>query len=116
MSQETQKHLWEFDHNYYCSADGEFYSTWQDFIDEWGNADEDYNLLFRFDCMAESDWWDEDEPLKENEKVCRFSFVLQRKDVICTQTVKIISEDELSVREYLQNKFDYLKQLWMPLI
>lgn len=115
MTQETQKHLWEVDHNYYCSADGEFYSTWQDFIDEWGDADEDYNLLFRFDCMAESDWWDEDEPLKENEKVCRFSFVLQRKDVICTQTVKVLDSDEPAIREYLQKKFDYLKQLWMPI-
>lgn len=116
MSEEKQKHLWEVDHNYYCSASGEYYDAWQDFIDEWGDADEDMNFLFRFDCRADSDWWHEDEPLKENEKVCRFSFVLQRKNLVCTQTVKILDSDEPSIREYLQKKFDYLKQLWMPLV
>ena len=62
------KHLWEVEHDYYCTERnyfanderdlGDSHKSWQDFVAEWGESDSidlDYNLLFRWDWVATGD-------------------------------------------------------------
>lgn len=119
-----QKHLWEIDHPYYCSTGCYFtsepchseYGSWQEFIEEWGEADEDYNLVFRFD------WSEEDPdsyPVKSTYNYrngrLKIHFFMQRKAYPMSTETQVCRADEPAVREYLQKKFNHLKKLWEPL-
>ncbi len=109
----TQK-LWETEHPYYCSGDGEDFQSWQDFIDEWDDADMDMNLLFRFDFLDKEDYldtWD----FAPDEKLLRLCYIHQRKGYTSAQTIKVQESDEPIIRAWLQTRFDYLKTLWTPL-
>lgn len=94
---ETQeKHLWEYDHPYYCNEgnylaspvrDAELncwqeYESWQDFHDDWGDTDPDLNLVFRWDWKAWHLEWPEDYPDEEGRTERHqllLYFMLQRK-------------------------------------
>lgn len=60
----TAKHLWEVKHRYYCNEGNYFssdpslgprYKAFADFMEEWGDADPDYNLIFRWDWVEGED-------------------------------------------------------------
>jgi hypothetical protein len=61
-TKQIMSHLWEAKHSYYCNQGNYFarefsdgseiggeFETWADFIEEFGDADMDFNLLFRWD-------------------------------------------------------------------
>lgn len=100
-----QQHLWEVRHPYYCSAGAydDDYESWDQFLDEWADADMDYNLLFRWDWYTD----DGDE--------LRLSFVQQRKGVLSTITVKVEKDNEPRIVEWLRLRFEYALRLWLPL-
>ena len=107
-----QQHLWDVSHDYYCSegAASETYENWDDFLEEMGDADEDYNLLFRWDWVSADD---PDNEITVDE--LRLFYVHQRKGRIADITVKVSKSDEPRIIEYLRPLFAHLMGLWQPL-
>ncbi len=110
-------HLWEHDHSYYCS-EGCYYvpgtqwsdvhadwESWQDFLEDWGNVDPDYNLLFRWD-------WDR----YEDSEDLKLFFYMQRKAKPFSHTIKVTEDDEDSVRTWLIERAEHMRKLWSPLL
>ena len=110
-------HLWEIKHAYYCSEDNYFsnechstYSSWISFMKEFGDADLDYNLLFRWD------WKDADDPDNElNQDELRLFFMGQRKGKYFSSTIRLFKDDEPDVRKFLKSRMMHLWSLWEPL-
>jgi len=109
-------------HAYYCNV-GNFYSnecvypheTFKDFLDEMGDADLDYNLLFRFD-IKEHDKDDYEEGEAPDGFYGEFFIMQQRKGRFVVCKVKTITEDDVQlILAYLEPRYEYLKALWEPL-
>lgn len=127
MSNE-QKHLWECKHSYYCtegqytSSQSDFktiweFKSWAEFIAEMGNADMDYNMLFRWDWHEGEDY--ELAPFNgdvyyRNGKLLLF-FMVQRKGFHSCSIVDVCRADEPAVIEYLKPNLEHLMGLWAPL-
>lgn len=109
---DEQKHLWEVNHDYYCSAGDyeETYETWDDFLEEMADADKDYNLLFRWDWQVADD---EDNEIETDE--LELFYVQQRKGRLVSITVKVQKSDEPRVIEFLRPHMAHLMGLWQPL-
>lgn len=132
-------HLWEHDHPYYCS-EGCYYvpgtrwsevhadwESWQDFLEDWGNVDPDYNLLFRWDWeqadpqnfyLKPGDPDDETAEYEEAKKVdtLKLFFYLQRKAKPFSHTIRVTEADEESVRAWLTGRAEHMRTLWAPLL
>jgi hypothetical protein len=126
------KNLWEVKHPYYCEGQNFFrrldsstqtefeYKTFALFLSEWGEADKDYNLLFRWDWK---DWKEENEDgsLNFNGDVnyrngeLILTFMTQRKGYHAQCRVEVCRADEPAVIEYLRPHWDHMKSLWEPL-
>lgn len=117
-------HLWEVKHSYYCN-DTNWYSndcthhcdSWPEFARDWGNLDDDYNLVFRWDWKAEID---DDERMTERGKtghgILQVCYMQQRKGKYVTVFVKVTGDDEQAVREWLAPKMRHLMSLWTPIV
>lgn len=111
------KHLWEVEHDYYCTEHNYFnndcvseYDSWTDFFEAEGGNDLDYNLLFRWDWKPKNV---EDEV--EHDKLCMF-WMTQRKGYNrCSIISPIDREYEGEVRKFLQERLAHLIKLWEPL-
>ncbi|KGC12964.1 hypothetical protein DM48_315 [Burkholderia gladioli] len=124
----NDKHLWEIKHPYYCTEGGYTHSqeqhktiwefkSWADFFAEMGDADMDYNMLFRWD-------WDEmdddnrptftGDPYYRNGKLKMF-FMVQRKGFHSCSIIDVCRADEPAVIEYLMPRLAHLMSLWEPL-
>lgn len=111
------KHLWEVDHPYYCSesnycANGYVHSfdSWQDFCDVWGEADMDFNLVFRWD------WAAPDKELGTTHHELRVFYMAQRKGLYQSCIIQVTPEDEEQVRAFLRPRLEHLMKLWSPLV
>lgn len=102
------KHLWEIKHSYYC-AEGSIleHDSWENFLEDMGDADKDYNFLFRWDWIIDED---EEEPTDK----MFLHYMLQRKAVHLTYVVKVKKEEELKIKQFLENKWQYMKNIWEP--
>ncbi len=119
-SKPAAKHLWEHEHPYYC-AEGNFYSneceykcaSWAEFVEEWGDCDEDMNFVMRWDWYAaESEWRDECEG--DSLQIC---YVGQRKGKFWTVTIDPIDRaDEPAVLAWLTKAASYMRRTWEPLL
>jgi hypothetical protein len=121
------KHLWECDHDYYCSESNFFapgnrqpftsYKSLAEFLAEEADADMDWNLLFRWD------WKEEDPETGE----CNYSgddyyrngrlllfFMGQRKGLYRWVEVQVCRADEAEVIKYLMPRWAHLQKLWTP--
>ena len=128
-----QKHLWEYDHPYYCNEgnylaspvrDAELncwqeYESWQDFYDDWGDTDPDLNLLFRWDWKAWHLEWPEDYPDEEGrteQHQLLLYFMLQRKAFNKSIYVTLTADDEPAVRKWLTQRARTMAAIWSPLL
>jgi hypothetical protein len=109
--EQMSKHLWEYKHHYYCNegcyyerAQHTEYETFAEFLEENGNIDLDYNLLFRWD------WEKED-----GDRLLLF-WVAQRKARNFSMSVRVTEADEPAVRAFLQRAADHLFALWAPIV
>ncbi len=100
------KHLWEYDHPYYCASCDYFnkechrdWESWKDFIEEFGNADEDMNLIIR---------WDWDLPM------LKLVILRQRKGHVTSHDIPTDSSQEPEVRALLQKHWERIKENWEP--
>jgi hypothetical protein len=114
------KHLWEVDHSYYCGVyGGDRYDNLDDFLDEWGDCDPDYNLLFRWDWNEydpdefEDDELDEDHSTKD---ILNIFWVQQRKGSLYSCKVRVSKDEEDKVKEFLEPRWSHLASLWEPLV
>jgi hypothetical protein len=100
-------------HDYYCEYQNYLdskgvmhkkYDSIEGFLLDWGDADMNFNLLFRWD-------------IEEDEKgVITFSafFMQQRKgNYFSTETV-VTKSDEQKIKEYLVPRWEHLCKLWSP--
>jgi hypothetical protein len=126
-----EKHLWEYDHPYYCT-EGNYLASpvrnadldcwgkhdpWQDFYDAWGDSDPDYNLVFRWDWNVYPDMDDECEETGEPPRhVLNLFFMLQRKAFNKSVEVAVTPEDEPAVRQWLQERSRTIVAIRQPLI
>ncbi len=121
-------HLWEAKHPYYCAEANYYastgttthseYKTWADFLSEFGDADMDYNLVFRWDWTEQGE--DEQptfngDPYYRNGKLLIF-FMGQRKGLYFWSEVAVCRADEEAVKAWLLPRFGYLMALWSPLM
>ena len=98
------KNLWDISHDYHCEPTNYFsgdtvtrFDSWRDFVLEWGGADLDYNMLFRWD-------WDPGQLV--------LHFMLQRKGIYQSCIVSVSKDDQDGVREYLRPRREYMMRLW----
>lgn len=113
------KKLYEIKHDYYCQPENfysgktiTYYDCWEDFLFDWKDADEDYNLLFRFDWNQEED--DEDEGNNIIENKLYLHWILQRKGLYICSIVTVKKENEKDIKKWLEKKYKHLIKLWQP--
>lgn len=118
------RHLWECEHSYYCSTKNYYcnestcsFKCLEDFLASEGDADMDYNLLFRWD------WLEEDEKTGEcnyngdnyyRNGELRLFFMGQRKGLYRSACVQVCRADEPKIVEYLRPRWEYMQRLWEP--
>lgn len=124
-------HLWEVKHPYYMT-EGNYYSnecthvfeTWQDFLDEWGDADMDMNWFVRWDWMEstpeEAEENEDDSDLYNGDDNRRHATFLlqcigQRKANLQSCRISVCRNDEAAILEYLRPRWEYMRQMWAPL-
>lgn len=117
-------HLWEANHSYYCS-ESNYYSRdchtrwdmWSSFLEEFGDSDLDYNLVFRWDWHEGEDWgagkYNGDDYYR-NGRLLMF-FIMQRKGIFACHEISVCRADEPAVIEFLRPRLAYLRDLWTPL-
>ena len=108
----NMKKLYECEHDYYCQSENYFsndtvmkYDSFEEFYEEWGDSDFDYNLLFRWD-------WKIDEETNENELYCHW--MQQRKGRYMATITEISIDDEPKVKEFLKERYKHIIELWEP--
>lgn len=120
----TAKHLWEASHSYYCSESNYFsnecnfqFKSWQDFLEEMGGSDFDYNLVFRWDWKERND---KGEPnftgdVNYRNGNLQLFFMQQRKGKFVCCEVEVCRADEPAVIAFLAPRWAYLRDLWTPI-
>lgn len=109
------------EHSYYCS-ESNYYSndanyTWEtmtEFLDEFEDADIDYNMCFHWDIHQKLDEYTEE--LVEGEYRAEVFLMLQRKGIFQPHAIENIDEEEaVRFKEYAQRHWNYLTSLWKPI-
>lgn len=119
-------HLWEAKHSYYCNEGNYFasesvgseYKSFADFLEEWSDADKDYNLLFRWDWIERDD--ETDEPTYNGDDNYRngklkLFYMGQRKGKYVYSVVDVCRADEPAVIAFLKPHWDHMRGLWSPI-
>ena len=115
---ETTPHLWEIHHPYYCSESnyykngvGEHFDSWADFHGAMGSADDDLNLLFRWDWKRpDPDDYEPDE-MPDHDTLWVF-YMQQRKGKFVPSSVSVTEADEPAVRAWLAARWEHMRGLW----
>ncbi|OQQ23355.1 hypothetical protein A6411_23890 [Prescottella equi] len=128
------KHLWEYDHPYYCNEGNYLHSpvrdrditvheelaSWEEFKSSgFHEADRDLNLLFRWDWKAwhlvsPEDFPDEEGRTERHELL--LFFMLQRKAFNRSISVTVTAADEPEVRAWLAECAKTISALWEPVL
>lgn len=115
-------HLWEINHSYYCSEGNYYnnschteYKSFADFLADYGDADMDMNMVFRWD------WKESDPETGENNfngdinyrNGKLFLYVVgQRKALLTSKEIEVCRADEPAIIEYLKPRQEYMRALW----
>lgn len=99
------------DNNYYSNDAREVSENWEDFISRWGDADVEYNHVFRFDIQENEN----DEGIGQGTYYAEIFIMLQRKGKFVPVVVNNVKEqDKDSIIEFLQKHYEEVKRLWEP--
>jgi hypothetical protein len=123
-----QRHLWEYDHPYYCAeatwyrrADGGFdhqrWPSWAEFRDNtiFTTGDRDLNLLVRWDWRSWRRHPDPDLRSDSPDELLLY-FVMQRKGFLASHYITVTDADEPEVRVFLAECAKTTRDLWAPLL
>ena len=101
-------YLWDEDSQNYMFSENNYYKnnllqyeSFDEFLEEWGDADNDMNYVVNWR-------WTE----YDNEPRLSILFILQRKGNYLATETKISRDDEFRVKEYLKSKWEYIEQVW----
>jgi hypothetical protein len=95
--------------NYYSNDPGETFKTWEDFYNEFHDADIDMNLIFRFDISLIDD---EDIELGYEMKVFMMH---QRKGIFAPHHIEKVDEKDVeSILSLLSEHFKKIQNIWSP--
>lgn len=100
------------DSNYFSNEPNQAFPTVAEFLDEFGDADVDLNLCFRFDVLA-----DEDDDGKPNgTHRAEVFLMLQRKGIFKPISIEVVTEADVpSLLAYLQKHWATMQAIWQPL-
>lgn len=118
-------HLWEVKHRYYCNEGNYFsndchfkYESWADFLDEMGDADMDYNMVYRWDWSETDHETDESnfngDVYYRNGELLLF-YMGQRKAKAISCEIKVCRADEQAVIDFLKPRWEYMHAMWAPI-
>lgn len=104
----------KIDHDYYCSESNYYshkpkgnWSTFQDFFNEFQDADVDMNLIFRWDIKTRDNGQD----------YMEIFMIHQRKGIFAPHYIESVSESDVeNIVKLLQPHLDKLTKNWLPLI
>lgn len=101
----SEKHpYYSSDSNYYSNDCSENHETFDEFLEEWSDADLDMNLLFR---------WDLGYIQEEDSFYLQLFFIQQRKGIYFVNMIETIKEEDLpKIIEYLKTRKEHLLKLW----
>lgn len=100
--------------NFYTNEWPAKWKTANDFLDEFEDADMDYNLVFRWDINLYYDnELDKEIPGKYSAQI---TMVLQRKGIYAPNVIEVIVEEELPrLIAYLRKHWEYMIEMWNPI-
>ena len=115
--------LWKVKHPYYINEGNYFkvgchekWPTWQSFEAGWRDADLDYNWFVAWDWLEGEDNGAGD--YTGDDYYRNGSLVLQmigrRKSYLGSHEVSVCRADEPKVREFLQTRWNYMRDMWSP--
>lgn len=116
--------LWESDHPYYMTEGNYFsrdcHTEWESlelFLEEFGDADIDYNLVVRWDWKEGGDWDLADYNGSDTDRIARLmiQMVHQRKAILASHEIKVCRNDEPAAVEYLGKHAKRLALNWHPI-
>lgn len=117
------KHLWDVDHPYYAT-EGNYrtngyhheFETWEDFLIELGNADLDFNLIYRWDWKTPNpDFYEPGEEMPATDTLSLF-YIMQRKADPFSAAVQVTKDQEDEIRAWLTVRAEHLRKVWEPLL
>lgn len=93
------------DNNYYSKDAGMSWDSFQDFYNEYKDADVDMNLIFRWDVRS-----------NEDKSFCMEVFIMQqRKGIFAPHFIQEVRESDFNdIKTLLQPHFDKLTKNWLP--
>jgi len=115
----TLKQL-SMDHDYYCNNSNYYsneaaleYRTWEEFYNEFGQADVDMNLCFRWD-VKEILIGEEETPTG---RYCMYVYIMgQRKGKFVPVSIGSVLEENIpSITKYLGMHWEKLDSIWSPI-
>lgn len=117
------KRLWEVDHPYYATEGSYFaigwhaeFESWADFIEEQGDNDMDFNLLYRWDWDTPNpDYYEPGQEMPETDTLSLF-FIHQRKACTRSAVVQVTKDQEDEIRAWLTVRAEHLRRVWEPLL
>lgn len=93
------------DNNYYSNDAGSKWDTFQDFYNEYRNADIDMNLIFRWD-IKKSD---------VGNLYMEIFMIHQRKGIFAPHYINFVSENDFEdIKFLLQKHLNKLAAIWLP--
>ena len=103
--------LYEVEHPFYMNEGCYFsnechneYSSFDSFLEEWGDADMDYNWIIRWDWVLDSTGND----------LLKIQFFIQRKSYPISCDIRVTKSDHKRVVEFLKPYAEYMKRMWEP--
>lgn len=84
------------------------WETWAEFYDEFKDADVDYNLVIRWDWITDLVGYEIDH------ETLQLIIFRQRLGQFSSHYIKIASDNEESVRDFLTNHHEEIKDMWHP--
>jgi hypothetical protein len=119
---ENIRHLWEYDHPYYCQEGNYFkvgqhtlFESWEEFATttSFFSGDRDQNLLIRWDWNS---WRRHPDPdlRSDSPDELLLHFVLQRKALLCSAGIAVTDDDEPQVRQFLEECGKTIAAIWEP--
>jgi len=93
------------DNNYHSSSAGDKWNNFQDFYEEYKDADIDMNLIFRWDIKE----------TEEGGHYMEIFIIHQRKGIFAPHFIENVTENDFEdIKSLLQPHLDKLSKIWMP--
>jgi len=100
--------------NYYSNNATKTYENFSDFLEDFGDADIDLNLIFRFDIHEVEP--DDEEGRKEGTYYAWIFIIHQRKGIFGPTIINSFTEeDEIIAIPLLLAHWEVLKKMWEPI-